>query len=34
MLGFESMAEAEAWIIEDKRLNYSAETFQGQATAA
>jgi hypothetical protein len=34
MLGFETLAEAEAWIIEDKRLNYGAETFHGQETPA
>jgi hypothetical protein len=34
MLGFESMAEAEAWILRDKRLNDPADAVQGQQTAA
>jgi hypothetical protein len=39
MLGFASMAEAEAWILQDKRLNNGADTspvdaFEGQESTA
>jgi hypothetical protein len=34
MLGFESMAEAEAWIVQDKRLNIGAEAFERQEASA
>jgi hypothetical protein len=34
MLGFESMAEAEAWIVQDKRLNVGAESFERQEASA
>jgi hypothetical protein len=34
MLGFESEADAEAWIAQDKRLNIGADRFQEHETAA
>jgi hypothetical protein len=34
MLGFTSMAEAEAWILQDKRLNDGVDTIQGQQSPA
>jgi hypothetical protein len=34
MLGFASKEEAEAWILQDKRLNNSADTYQGQESTA
>jgi hypothetical protein len=34
MLGFSSVAEAEAWIVQDKRLNDGAEASQEQKSMA
>ena len=34
MLGFESMAEAETWILEDKRLNHGVDSPQNHEAVA